>query len=351
MAFLSIPNVSIRGIAVCAPPNVVENRSMDFFSSEEIESVISMTGIERRPVADNNTTCTDLCEKAFNELIGRLGWERESIDAISYLSMTEDYPQPNTACVLHGRLGLSEDCYVMDLKQGCPGWIIGVSSLASLVSTGQIKRAILMNGDINSRNSSPYDKESQPLFSDAGAVTALEYNPDAPSIECYIATRGKDWEAIICPAGGARCPVTQDSLEFKDYEDGSKRRDIDPRMDGMSVFSFGISAAPKAMKKLWEHFSIDPESIDKYFFHQANKFMNEKIRKKLKIAEDKVPYILSNFGNSSSASIPENIVVSCNSDFNNKSMDCIGCSFGVGLQYGAIHFRTEKIVCPELIIY
>lgn len=351
MAFLSIPNVSIRGIAVCAPPNILENRSMDFFSSEEIESVISMTGIERRPVADNNTTCSDLCEKAFNELIDKLGWERESIDAISYLSMTEDYPQPNTACVLHGRLGLSEDCYVMDLKQGCPGWIIGVSSLASLVSTGQIKRAVLMNGDINTRNSSPYDKESQPLFSDAGAVTALEYNPDAPAIECYIATRGKDWEAIICPAGGARCPVTQNSLEFKDYEDGSKRRDIDSRMDGMSVFSFGISAAPKAMKKLWEHFSIDPDSIDKYFFHQANKFMNEKIRKKLKIAEDKVPYILSNFGNSSSASIPENIVVSCNSDFNNKPMDCIGCSFGVGLQYGAIHFKTEKIVCPELIIY
>src|SRR5574344_368765 len=98
MAFLSIPNVSIRGIAVCAPGNVVENRSLDFFTSEEIENVISMTGIERRYVADENTTCSDLCEKAFNELIEKLGWERESIEAIIYLSMTEDYPQPNTAC-------------------------------------------------------------------------------------------------------------------------------------------------------------------------------------------------------------------------------------------------------------
>lgn len=351
MAFLSIPNVSIRGIAVCVPHQVVENRSLDFFTSEEIENVISMTGIERRYVANEGTTCSDLCEKAFNELIEKLGWEKESIEAIIYLSMTEDYPQPNTACVLHGRLGLPEDCYVSNLKQGCPGWIVGMSSLASLVATGQIKRAILMNGDINTRNSSPYDKESQPLFSDAGAVTALEYNPDAPAIECYIATRGKDSDTICCPAGGARQPVTAESLVFKDYEDGSRRRDIDCRMDGMSVFSFGISAAPKAMKKLWEHFSIDPDSIDKYFFHQANYFMNEKIRKKLKIAEDKVPYILKNIGNSSSASIPENIVVSCRDDFENKPMDCIGCSFGVGLQFGAIHFKTEKIVCPELILY
>ena len=351
MAFFSIPNVSIRGVAVCAPNHVVENRSLDYFTSDEIENVISMTGIERRYVADEATTCTDLCEKAFNVLIQELGWERDSIDAITYLSMTEDYPQPNTACILHGKLGLTEECFVSNLKQGCPGWILGLSSLATMVSSGQIKRAILLNGDINSRNSSPFDKESQPLFSDAGAVTALEYNPNAPTIECYIATRGKDSGAILCPAGGARQPVTEDSLIFRNFEDGSKRRDIDCRMDGMSVFSFGISAAPKAVKKLWEHFSIDPESIDKYFFHQANHFMNEKIRKKLKIAEDKVPYILKNIGNSSSASIPENIVVSCRKDFENKPMDCIGCSFGVGLQYGAIHFKTERIVCPKLIMY
>ena len=351
MAFLSIPSVSIRGIAVCAPKNVVENRSLDYFTSEEIENVISMTGIERRYVADEHTTCSDLCEKAFDVLMDKLGWERESIDGITYLSMTEDYPQPNTACVLHGRLGLSEDCYVSNLKQGCPGWIVGISTLASLVSTGQIKRAVLLNGDINTRNSSPYDKESQPLFSDAGAITALEYNPNAPLIESYIATKGKDYGAIICPAGGARQPVTPEALNYKEYEDGSRRRDIDSRMDGMSVFSFGISAAPKAMKNLWEHFSIDPESVDKYFFHQANHFMNEKIRKKLKIAEEKAPYILKNIGNSSSASIPENIVVSCREEFESKPMNCIGCSFGVGLQYGAIHFMTEKIVCPELIMY
>lgn len=351
MAFLSIPNVSIKGIAVCVPQNIVENRSLDYFTSDEIENVISMTGIERRYVADEHTTCSDLCEKAFDVLIDKLGWERESIDAITYLSMTEDYPQPNTACILHGRLGLSEECYVSNLKQGCPGWIIGISTLASMVSTGQIKRAVLMNGDINTRNASPYDKETQPLFSDAGAVTALEYNPDAPAIECYIATRGSEYGSILCPVGGARQPVIPDALEFKMQEDGSRRRDIDCRMDGMSVFSFGISAAPKAVKKLWEHFSIDPHSIDRYYFHQANFFMNEKIRKKLKIEEDKVPYILSNFGNSSSASIPTNIIVSSREEFESKPMDCVGCSFGVGLQYGAIHFKTDHIVCPEIIKY
>lgn len=351
MAFLKIDNVAIRGIAVCSPEKVVENKSLDFFTTEEIDGVISMTGIERRRVADSETTCSDLCERAFVELTNKLGWEKDSIDAIAYLSMTEDYPQPNTACVLHGRLGLSEDCYVINLKQGCPGWILGMSNLSSLVSTGQIKRAILLNGDINTRNSSPFDKESQPLFSDAGAATALEYDASADAMEFYIATRGKDYNSILCPAGGARMPITEDSLQFKEMPDGSRCRDIDCRMDGMSVFSFGISAAPKSVKQLWEHFSIDTDSVDKYFFHQANLFMNEKIRKKLKISEEKVPYILRDFGNASSASIPANIVLSCRDDFETKRMNCIGCSFGVGLQYGAIHFVTNKISCLELINY
>ena len=72
-------------------------------------------------------------------------------------------------------------------------------------------------------------------------------------------------------------------------------RDIDNRMDGMSVFSFGLSAVPKSIKKLIEHFHIEIDDVDFFLFHQANLFMNEKIRekdiqalyKKVKADEDK----------------------------------------------------------------
>ena len=121
-------------------------------------------------------------------------------------------------------------------------------------------------------------------------------------------------------------------------------------MDGMSVFSFGISSAPKSVKKLCEKYAIDMDKIDKFYFHNANLFMNEKIRKKLKIEEEKVPYILKDFGNASSASIPLNIILNSRDDFMSKHMNCIACAFGVGLQWGSIHFQTEKIVCPKLIM-
>lgn len=312
---------------------------------------MSVTGIERRRVAEKGVTCSDLCVKAFEECITQLGWDRDSIEAIVYLSVVHDYIQPNTACILQGRLGLKEDCYTLDINHGCPGYIIGLSTLASLMMSGNIRRAVLLNGDINTSHFSPYDKEMRPLFSDAGAVTFLEYNEGAEPMFFHIATKGNDWQAIYTPSGGLRNPITKESLDFKKDSDGVLMRDIDNRMDGMSVFSFGLSSVPKSIKKLCEHFSIDPSFVDKYIFHQANLFMNEKIRKKLKIDEEKVPYILKNFGNTASASIPLTMVVSLHQEYEEMKLNNIGCAFGVGLQYGSCYFVTDHIVCPKLIEY
>ena len=154
MAFLSIPNVSIRGIAVCVPNHVVENRSLDYFTSEEIDNVITMTGIERRYVADENTTCSDLCEKAFNELIEKLGWEKDSIGAVVFVTQTPDYLEPATSCIIQNRLGLSTDCMTIDISLGCSGWVHALSVISALMQNGTIKRGLLLAGDTPTKNCS-----------------------------------------------------------------------------------------------------------------------------------------------------------------------------------------------------
>ena len=80
------------------------------------------------------------------------------------------------------------------------------------------------------------------------------------------------------------------------------------RMKGMDVFGFGISTAPKSVKKLAEHYGFDYQDADYFIFHQANMKMNNMIAKKLKLPEEKVPSCMYHFGNTSSASIPMTIV-------------------------------------------
>ena len=353
MSFAKINNVAIRGIAACVPEHVEENISLPVFKAGEAERVMAQTGIERKHtiVPGSDVTISDLCAKAFEGLINELGWERESIEALVLVSSAADYITPPTANVLHGKLDLSEECICFDIRQGCPGWIVGMNALASMVSTGNIRRAILLCGDSSTLMNSPLDKETRPLFGDAGSATALEYDESASALEFHHGSKGKDYEAIITPYGGLRNPVSEESIAFKEYGEHIVRRLIDCQMDGMGVFAFALKVAPQSFRALVENFNINIDKVDKYLFHQANMYMNEKIRKKLKLDSDKVPYSMKDYGNTSCASIPLTLVTQCNEEYASKEMESIACAFGVGLAWGSLHFKTNKIVCPKLIMY
>lgn len=116
----------------------------------------------------------------------------------------------------------------------------------------------------------------------------------------------------------------------------------------MDVFSFGISTAPKSIKRLAERFGFDYTDADYFVFHQANLKMNQMINKKLKLSDDKVPVCMDEFGNTSSASIPLTIVTRLKDKLNTpKRLIC--CGFGVGLSWGTVAFDTNEIVISDLI--
>lgn len=354
MVFSKISNVAIKGIAACAPAHVEENTDeLPVFKDGEAARVVAQTGIERKHtiLPGSGITISDLCAKAFDSLISELNWKKESIDLLVLVSSTGDYITPPTSNVLHGKLGLSESCLCFDIRQGCPGWIVGMSTVSSMVSSGNFKRAVLLCGDASTLMNSPLDKEMRPLFSDAGTATAVEYDTDAPCIEFNHGCRGEDYDSIITPAGGLKHPVDAESLEFKKYGENISRRMIDCKMDGMGVFSFGISVAPKSLQALLDEFKINKDEVDYFIFHQANQYMNNKIVKKLKLDPDKVPFSLKDFGNTSCASIPLTLVNKCRKDYESRKINTIACAFGVGLAWGSMHFVTDRIVCPELILY
>lgn len=351
MAFLAIKNVSIVGISACSPCHVEDNLDIPVFNDGEAERVIAQTGIhQKHTVPDGSLLASDLCVAACEKLLDELKWEHDTIDLLGFVSLSHDYQEPPTACILQHRLGLSENCMTIDMNQGCSGWVNGLCTISSLVSTGNIKRALLLNGDTSSLLNSPYDKEARPLFGDAGVATAIEFDELAPKMMFNFGTQGKDFAAIIRKYGGMRYPITEESLKFKEIAEHIVRRDKDCTMDGMGVFAFGMSTAPKSVKSLCETYGIDMESIDFFLMHQANRYMNEKIRKKLKMPAEKSPYSLADYGNTSSASIPLTIVTQCREDFEARHLKNLATAFGVGLAWGSVYFETDRIVCPEIVL-
>lgn len=347
MAFLNIKNVSVRGISACVP--FANDRITDIYKWGGVDGFIESTGIAARRRADYSVTSADLCIAAAEKLINELGWKKSEIEALVFVSQTPDYILPATSCVIQQRLDLSKECYTLDISLGCSGWVYALSVIASLLQNGTIKKGLLLAGDTITKICSPNDKSTYPLFGDAGSATALEYDENSEGMKFLFNTDGAGYETIIIRDGGYRNPVTNESLKEVSKDENISRRGIDLELDGMDVFSFGITKAPKSVKQLCEHFEIDKDSIDIFSFHQANKMMNEMIRKKLKIAEEKVPYCMDEYGNTSCASIPLVLVSRGREKLKQAKIKHIACGFGVGLSWGSVYFETDKITVPELI--
>ena len=354
MSQLTINNVRIAGMSACVPATVEDNRTLPIYKDEaDALKVIASTGIERHHKVDKGVTASDLTVKAVEGLLDKMGWEPQEVDCLAYVCTSRDYIAPQTACILQDRLKLRSDCCVFDLPFGCSGWVYGMSIVSSLMSHGTLKRAVLVAAETNTQNRNPRDTTVRPLFGDAATATALEFDPDhSRPMHFMYGVDGAGFDAVWAPYGGMRNPVTVESLEEKEVSPGVYRRGVDMVVNGMDVFGFAIKQPPRSIKELIATFAIDVETVDLLLLHQANKFIDEKIRKAIKIPADKTPYCLEEYGNVTSASIPLTMVSRCREQLSAGDMKhCIACGFGVGLAWASMEFYAGDVKVTDVITY
>lgn len=349
MATFSISDIAIKGISCCVPKIKQLNRELSLMSSDEIEKFIEATGVEERRIADDKTCTSDLCFHAAEKLISELNWNKEDIEVLVFVSQTADYILPVSSVILQERLGLSNSCVAFDVPLGCSGYVYGMSIISSMMKATGLKKGILLAGDTSSKLLSQQDKSTVPLFGDAGTATAFEYDSNTNNLYFDLGSDGSGKNAIILKDGGARNRITQNSLEYHEYESGIKRNSCHLVLEGMDVFSFGISQAPKTINLLLDKFDLDKEKIDYFVFHQANLMMNKMIVKKLKLPQEKVPYSLQKYGNTSSATIPLTIALNLKEELFNSTKDVIVCGFGVGLSWGTAKITFDNLLITDIL--
>lgn len=352
MALLAISNVRIDGISGCVPQRIVENSTFPLLSADELEKYMEITGIRRRhcAVANGNICSSDLCYASAERLIAELNWDKQDIELLVFVSQTQDYKLPATSCLLQDRLGLSKSCMSFDISYGCAGFVYGLSVIGSILSSGGIKKALLLVGNTQSVYASPEDKSMSLLLGDAGTAMALSYARNADEMYFALHSDGSGKDLLMVPDGGCRNPVNANSYKMEEFEDGIRRTRLHEQMDGLGVFSFGLTNAPAVYKELCTAFNIEQEEIDFLCLHQANKFLCEKIRKKLKFPLEKVPYNLYEYGNTSGATIPLLMVTELQKQLRESSLSLACIGFGVGLSWGAAYFKTNKIIVPDLLM-
>lgn len=350
MAIFSVQDISIKGIAAAVPCQEYHNRDYEWVSEKERENLVKLVGVEKRRIADDRMATSDLCFAAAEKLIDGLEWDKDEIQLLIFVSQSRDYLIPATAGILQDRLGLPKSCVAFDISLGCSGYVYGLSVIGSMMANGVIKKGLLLVGDVSTKNTSYKDKSTFPLFGDAGTATAIEYSKGAADMVFNLQTDGSGHEAIIIRDGGIRnLASASTSFDYEEIADGIIRNKFHIALDGMAVFNFSIREVSPNIRDLLKFVNKDVDDIDYYVMHQANRIMNETIRRQLKIDPEKYPYSIGQYGNTSSASIPLTVVSKLAEQVSLVPLKLLFSGFGVGLSWGSVVLQTDKVFCPEII--
>jgi 3-oxoacyl-[acyl-carrier-protein] synthase-3 len=349
MALFSIPDIRITGVASAAPDTVADNLDLDLMGGDEKAAFVKKVGIRTRRIAPRPICASDLCVGAAERLLALRNEKPEEIGALVFVTQTPDFLIPGNSMLAQKRLGLSESAYLIDLNQGCAGYVYGLAILSGMMRSARIQKGLLLVGDTISRLISPEDKSALPIFSDAGSATLLESSTAGDQMFFNLGADGNGANAIRMIGGGARYPFSEDSLKMQDIRPGIRRAPAHLSMEGLDVLQYSLRYVVPNISELLEAAGCGVDDPDYYVFHQANRLLNESLARKLGLKSEKIPYSLEDFGNTSCATIPITLNSRLGGSLSEGRHKLLLSGFGVGFSWGSALAQVDSITCPEVI--
>lgn len=328
----------IRDIAYSLPERVVTNEELvREFPEWSVEKIAEKVGVIERHVAGEEETATDLAVAAANKLFSHGKVDRSEIDFVLFCTQSPDYMLPSSSCIIQDQLGLSTHCGAFDFNLGCSGYEYGLAVAKGLVKAGISKNVLLLTGETYNKYIHPRDKGNRTIFGDGASATVISTGGFAEIGEFVLGTDGSGAKDLIVKSRGSRSRDTVGDLRFD--EGGNPVSSDYLFMDGQEIFMFTLTKVPKMIKQVLSVNQLLKEDIHLFVFHQANKYMLEHLRKKLKIDEERFFVNLARIGNTVSSTIP---IALCDAKEEGKLRGHILLAgFGVGLSWGATILKIK----------
>ena len=299
------------------------------------EEIFAKTGIRERHVAGPDECVSDLAFAAADKLLRETAVDRHSIQFLILCTQTPDHFLPATACLVHARLGLGENCAAFDVNQGCSGYVYALALASALIRSGMAERGLVLTGDNYTKFIHPQDRSVRTLFGDAATATLLQAS-DRPGLDHFVlGTDGTGARNLILPAGGTRLPRSPATAEPVTDDSGNRRAPDNLYMNGPQIFNFTLRRVPELFAQVLARSGRQKTDIDWFVLHQANRFLLDHLRQKLNLPPEKMVYHLENTGNTVSSTIPL-ALEQASADGRLRPGHCVLLAgFGVGYSWGA----------------
>ncbi len=332
MSFSTIlPRSRILGTGRYVPSRVVENAEIARDVETTDEWIRKHTGIERRHIAADNEVTSDLCAAASRSAIEAAGLTVADLDMIVVATSSGDSPMPATAVHVQQKLG-ADLIPSFDINASFAGFLYAMTIADQFIAAGTYKTVLVVGGDLMSRRVDPSDRVTRPLFGDgAGAVVLGPTTGDGRGIlSSKIHADGTLAHLIAVPGGGSAEPMTEERLL-------KKRQFI--HMEGSELFHITVKHLTSYSMQALKAAGLTSAELDWVVPHQANTNIVEKISQRLGFSRKKFVENISEYGNTSAASIPIALDEAVRDGRIQPNQTVLLCALGAGITWGAAIVR------------
>jgi 3-oxoacyl-[acyl-carrier-protein] synthase-3 len=323
----------IKAISYYLPEKIFSNADLvKDFPEWSVEKVASKIGISERHIVENNECASDLAFNAAKKMFVEHSVNPQDIDFILLCTQSPDYFLPTTACILQNRLGISTKAGALDFNLGCSGYIYGLSLAKGLICGGIANNVLLLTAETYSKFIHPKDKGNRTIFGDGASATFVSTEGFAEIKNFSLGTDGRGAENLIVKTGCLKNSNKLNDISFD--SEGNPISSDHLYMNGSEIFNFTLENVPLLVEATLQKNNLIKEEINMFVFHQANKYMMNFLRKKIKIEEEKFYYCLEKFGNTVSSTIPIALYEAHKENKLNGLVLLAG--FGVGYSWGGV---------------
>lgn len=309
----------IIGTGSYLPDRVVTNHDLEKVVDTNDEWIVSRTGIRERHYAADDQNASDLALEACKRALHAAHVHASEIDLIIVATSTPDMVFPSTACILQDKLGIKHSV-AFDIQAVCSGFVFGLATADQFIRGGSYKCALVVGTEVFSRIMNWQDRSTCVLFGDGAGAVVLKASNAPGILTTHLHTDGS-YRNMLCTPGTV--------------ENGKVRGSPMLTMEGGGVYKFAVKAFEEVAWEALNANGMQPDEIDWFICHQANRRIIMHAAKKLDLPDEKVVVTVDRHGNTSAASIPMALDVTVREGKIRAGDNVLLAALGGGFAWGA----------------
>ncbi len=316
----------IAGTGRYLPERIMTNADLEKMVDTSDEWIRTRTGVERRHIAEEDQTTSDLCVGAAERAMADAGVTADDIDLIVIGTTSPDLVFPNIATLVQERLGI-HGCPAFSIEAACTGFIYALSTADKHIRLGEAKCALVIGAEIISKLVDWTDRTTCVLFGDGAGAVIVKPAEEPGIISCHLGADGQYRDLLYYPVGPSKDLAKAGLGDSKII------------MSGNEVFKVAVKTLGSVAEKALTANGVDKSDLDWLVPHQANLRIIQATAKRLGLPMEKVILTVQDHGNTSAASVPMAFDVGVRDGRIQRGQLILMEAFGGGFTWGSVLMR------------